>query len=228
MAGHVSVLGYTANYPITMMGEMAGLCWGSDVSDFEKNFQRGKDCILSQHGRVLEFPQIYLLIDGYSARVMRELYTHIGGAPTRLQESTRYVNAENFAYIVPPSIAKDQAALKLYTDHMQLTSDLITQLTELGVPREDIAMELPLGMESKMIIRTNLRNLVDMSHQRLCSRAYWEFRALMHDIINELDGYSNEWLMLDQDFNLFVPKCEFLGYCPEKYCCGRKEGKKNA
>ncbi|MGJ1024139.1 FAD-dependent thymidylate synthase [Coprobacillus sp. D7] len=24
-----------------------------------------------------------------------------------------------------------------------------------------------------MVFRTNLRNLIDMAHQRLCTRAYW-------------------------------------------------------
>lgn len=228
--GTVSVLKYTAQNPISMIGEMAGLCWGSNVTNQEKNYARGLECIRCNHGRTMEFPQIYLLIDGYSARVMREIYTHIGGAPTRLQESTRYVDSSNFDYIVPPQIAKNEEALKAYQDHMQRTRDLITQLTSAGIdlPREDVANLLPLGMESKMILRTNLRQFVDMSHQRLCSRAYWEFRGFMHEAIEQLENYTDEWYTLSREENLFVPKCEVLGYCPETDCCGRKEMKRNA
>lgn len=228
--GTVTVLKYTAQNPITMIGEMAGLCWGSNVTNQEKNYARGLDCIRCNHGRTMEFPQIYLLIDGYSARVMREIYTHIGGAPTRLQESTRYVDGSNFDYIVPPQIAKNKEALKAYQDHMQRTRNLITQLTSTGIdlPREDVANLLPLGMESKMILRTNLRQFVDMSHQRLCSRAYWEFRDFMHEAIGQLENYAGEWYTLSRKENLFVPKCEVLGYCPETYGCGRKEMKNNA
>ena len=228
--GTVSVLKYTAQNPISMIGEMAGLCWGSNVTNQEKNYARGLECIRCNHGRTMEFPQIYLLIDGYSARVMREIYTNIGGAPTRLQESTRYVDSSNFDYIVPPQIAKNEEALKAYQDHMQRTRDLITQLTSAGIdlPREDVANLLPLGMESKMILRTNLRQFVDMSHQRLCSRAYWEFRGFMHEAIEQLENYTDEWYTLSREENLFVPKCEVLGYCPETDCCGRKEMKRNA
>lgn len=228
--GTVSVLKYTTQNPISMIGEMAGLCWGSNVTNQEKNYARGLECIRCNHGRTMEFPQIYLLIDGYSARVMREIYTHIGGSPTRLQESTRYVDGSNFDYIVPPQIAKNEEALKAYQDHMQRTRNLITQLTSEGVdlPREDVANLLPLGMESKMILRTNLRQFVDMSHQRLCSRAYWEFRDFMHEAIVQLDNYAVEWYTLSRKENLFVPKCEVLGYCPETDCCGRKEMKRNA
>lgn len=228
--GTVSVLKYTAQNPVSMIGEMAGLCWGSKVTNQEKNYARGLECIRCNHGRTMEFPQIYLLIDGYSARVMREIYTHIGGAPTRLQESTRYVDGSNFDYIIPPQIAKNEEALKAYQDHMQRTRDLITQLTSVGIdlPREDVANLLPLGMESKMILRTNLRQFVDMSHQRLCSRAYWEFRDFMHEAIGQLEKYGDEWYTLSREEKVFVPKCEVLGYCPETDCCGRKEMKRNA
>lgn len=52
-----------------------------------------------------------MILDGYSARVIREWYTHIGGSPTRLQASTRYIDYEHgFDYVVPPSIEKDEAA----------------------------------------------------------------------------------------------------------------------
>ena len=95
----------TTKKPITLIGKEAGLCWGANTKDDEKNFKRGLDCLKSNHGRTLEFPQIYITIDGYSARFMRELYTHIAGGPSRLQASTRYINYEKgFEYIIPPSI----------------------------------------------------------------------------------------------------------------------------
>ena len=89
----------TTIYPIQTIGKYAGTCWGSDTSDPEKNIARAIDCIEHGHGRVSEFGDVYMTIEGYSARVMRELYTHIGGAPTRLQESTRYVKYDGFDYV---------------------------------------------------------------------------------------------------------------------------------
>lgn len=223
--GRVIILTDTTIEPITMIGEMSGLCWGADTKNHEKNYARGLDCIRCNHGRTLEFPQIYMLIDGFSARVIREIYTHIGGAPTRLQESTRYVDGSNFEYIIPSTIKNNPSAVEIFKKHMEDTKDVITQLTEVGIPREDIANILPLGMESKMILRTNLRNFIDMSHQRLCKRAYWEFRDFMNQAIDSLAFYAEEWKILVNEENLFVPKCEVLGYCPERYSCHRKPDK---
>ena len=94
----------TPKNPITLIGRRAGVCWGADISDDNKNYKRGLSCLKDNHGRTFEFPCVDLIIDGYSSRVIREWYTHIGGSPTRLQESTRYVDCENFDYIIPRSI----------------------------------------------------------------------------------------------------------------------------
>lgn len=79
---------YTTRNPITMIGKEAGICWGADITDDNKNYKRGLECLENEHGRTFEFPDVYTVLDGYSARVIREWYTHIGGAPTRLQAST--------------------------------------------------------------------------------------------------------------------------------------------
>lgn len=210
--------------PISLIGREAGVCWGADVTDGEKNYKRGMDCLASGHGRTWEYPQVYMILDGYSARVIRELYTHIGGSPTRLQASTRYINYEKgFDYVVPPKIASNEEANKIYNEAMDNILKAMQQLETLEMPREDIGMLLPLGMESKVVLRTNLRNLIDMSHQRLCTRAYWEFRALMKELMKSLSEYSEEWKYLVD--NYFVAKCDYMGYCTEKKSCGRKPAK---
>ena len=93
--GRVMIQNYTCKNPITMIGFEAGICWGADTADEKKNYRRGLDCLESGHGRTFEFPDVYLTLEGYSARVIREWYTHIGGQPTRLQASTRYINYEH-------------------------------------------------------------------------------------------------------------------------------------
>ena len=109
--GNIIILPETTKDPISLMGRRAGVCWGADISDSEKNYKRGLDCINSNHGRVLEFVNIETVIEGYSARVIREWYTHIGGAPTRLQASTRYIDYSDFDYIIPDSVkSQEQSA----------------------------------------------------------------------------------------------------------------------
>lgn len=224
--GTITILAETTHNPISLMGERAGVCWGADITDKEKNFKRGLDCLISGHGRVMEYVNVEMVIDGYSARVIREWYTHLGGSPTRLQASTRYINYDNFNYTLPPKIAANEEAKKIYEGVMsEITKACMKLEKELNIPREDAAMLLPLGMSTKIVDKRNLRNLVDMSGQRMCTRAYWEYREMFNDICKALSEISDEWKYLVD--NYFLPKCEKTGFCTEKKTCGRKPRKEN-
>lgn len=217
--GKVTIQDFTTKNPITMIGLEAGVCWGANISDQEKNYKRGLDCLESEHGRTFEFPDVYMVLDGYSARVIREWYTHIGGAPTRLQASTRYINYQKgFDYVTPPSIQNNEAALVVYSELMDNITTALQKLEELGVPREDSALGLPLGMETRIVCKHNARNLMDMSHQRMCKRAYHEYRKVFGDVCDALREYSEEWAYLVDHY--FMPKCKYMGFCKERYTCG--------
>ncbi len=218
--GIITILPETTKNPITLMGQRAGICWNANVSDDGKNYKRGVDCIKSGHGRVMEYVNVEMVLDGYSARVIREWYTHLGGAPTRLQASTRYINYENFGYIVPNSINRNEEAITIYTRVMKFISAGLQDLDNIGIPREDASMILPLGMTTKIVDKRNLRNIIDMSRQRMCNRAYWEYRELFKDICNALREYSDEWEWIVD--NLFHAKCDEVGYCTESKSCGRR------
>lgn len=223
--GRVLVRDYTTKTPLQMIGESAGFCWGSDISDANKNMKRAIECIASGHGRTMEFPDIHLILDGYSARVIREFYTHIGCLPTRLQSSTRYVDAKSFKYVTPPSVFKNEKAKQIYDETMEHIREGYAKLEELGIKREDAAMVLPLGMETVIVDKRNFRNLVDMAKNRMCTRAYWEYRQLMNDICEALSSYSGEWNTLIK--LCMKPKCDISGYCTESKSCGRKPKKES-
>ena len=227
--GTITILPETTKDPVSLIGRSAGVCWGADVTDEEKNYKRGIYCMESNHGRAIEFPDVYMVIDGYSAKCLREYYTHIGCLPSRLQASTRYIDyskGDGFDYVTPHSIEKHEKANREWKALMRITNDLISRfINKYDIPVEDATMALPLTYKSKMVDKRNLRNLIDMSRQRMCSRAYWEFREMLNDIYTALREYSPEWsYLIDAQMK---PKCEILGYCPEKRSCGRKP-KKNA
>ena len=220
----ITILPETTKNPITLIGHRAGVCWGADVTDNKKNYKRGLDCIKANHGRALEYVNIETIIDGYSARVIREWYTSLGGAPTRLQASTRYIDYSDFEYITPSSLKTD-VEKDIYNNVMYVISKAAQALEKRGIPREDIGLMLPLGMTTRIVDKRNVRNVMDMSRQRLCSRAYWEYRELMKNYLDELSNYSEEWATLIP--MIMMPKCEMLGYCPETYSCGRKPKKES-
>ncbi|MEI6296267.1 MAG: FAD-dependent thymidylate synthase [bacterium] len=204
--------------PITHIGKVAGICYNADTENDTKNYERGLDCINSGHDRVLEYVDITLEISEYSARCIRELYTSIIGV-SRLQESTRYVNCEDFNYYIPESIKKNEIALIIYNSNMRSIKSNYSSLITLGIPKEDVANILPLGMNTKIVLKINLRALIHMFEIRTCARAYMEYRMLMGDLFWELCQIDPEWQYLCE--NVLLTKCDKVGYCTEKNSCGR-------
>lgn len=205
----------TEKDPLTHIGENAGICWGSDVSNKDTNTIRGHNCMKSGHMRCAEYPTIEMIIDGYSARCLREVYTHIIGV-TRLQESTRYVNCSDFKYYTVKNISDEQK--EVYDDVMEGITKSYKTLLDLGMSKEDCANILPLGMNTKVVWKINLRALIHFMNMRLCNRAYKEIRQLANEIKDKLSNYSEEWKWICD--NYFVPNCKMIGYCNEEKCCG--------
>ena len=208
-------------------GFNAGVCWNAPLDDKEKNIKRAISCIKAGHGRVMEYVDVELVISDVSARCLRELYTHIGGAPTRLQASTRYISEQSgFDFYTPPKIDNNIAAKQMYIEGMGTIQKVYNGLLEGGMTKEDAANVLPLGMMSKMVWKVNLRTLINFMNRRLCMRALREIRDLSVEIKDRLAEKNEEWAWIAE--NLFVPTCEQYKYrnpnlvfCPEQQCCGK-------
>lgn len=213
----IKIINYTQN-PLTFIGQCVGNCYGSDTTDTIKNYKRGKECVESGHGRVLEYADIIVEISGYSARVIRELGRHVIGT-TYTQESTRYINYKNFDYYIPDKIKNNPKALDVYNNFMSIVSDTYKQLIELGIPKEDVGNILSLGMNTKIVLKINARALEHLFAVRECTRAYKEFRDLMKEFRLEINKLDEEWKWLAD--NIFKVQCAKNGYCSEKFSCGR-------
>jgi thymidylate synthase (FAD) len=199
------------------MGEVASTCWNSTPSS-----QIGIDCIESNHGRILEYADVTLEISDYSARVIRELYTHIIGT-SRVQQSTRYVNCSDFNYYIPEAFYKNDKVLTKYKLLMKDITKSYDWFISMGIKKEDVANILPLGMHTKIVLKINARALLHMSENRECTRAYKEYRDLMKEIKETLSGINNEWKTI---VSYMKPVCEVLGYCREKRSCGKYSSRK--
>ena len=201
--------------PLTHIGENAGICWGTDISDPLENIKRGKSCMKSGHMRTAEYPDVEMVLSNISARVVREIYTHIIGV-TRLQESTRYVNCSEVGYFIPYGISEEQR--EEYIKQMDHIFSVYTNMLDMGVSKEDAANILPLGMNTKFVWKINLRALIHFMEMRTCTRAYKEIRQVSSEIKKLLSEYSDEWKWIADTF--FVPSCKTRGYCIEAKCCG--------
>lgn len=209
----IKVLNYTKN-PLTLIGTCAKECWNSNPKNLANT---ANECIESAHGRVLEFADVTVVIDGYSARAVRELYTHVIGT-TRLQSSTRYIKYGEFDYFTPPSIPMNGNEDALYHTVMKDISEGYKKLLDAGIPKEDVANILPLGMVSKVVLKINARAILHLAEMRLCARAYHEIRDLARELISAVTGLDEEWARI---MGFAKVRCEVNGYCPEKNSCGR-------
>lgn len=215
--------------PISLIGKNAAVCYGKPIEDgySEADYKRGLVCIESGHGRALEYAAVNVEVSGYSARCIREVYTHIVGT-TRLQESTRYIDMSDFGYFMPDSIRNNPKAHMLYVNLMDTVKATYEQLRECDIPVEDCANTLPIAYNSRITFKINVRSLLHLAEERLCNRAYHEIRDFVTEFKKALYSYGDvnydlEW----QEIALMMkPKCQNLGYCPEKKGCGMMISKK--
>jgi thymidylate synthase (FAD) len=215
----VEVLDSTTR-PLDLMGTVAGSTRGNEPKRPEKV---ALSVIKSGHGRVLEYADVVLKISGISARVAREFYTHIIGV-SRLQESTRYMNMNDFDYYTPESVVMNsEKTLMLYEKMMEAISGVYRELIHFGIPVEDVGNILPLAYKNTITVKINVRALIHMAEERLCRRTYKEYRDLMVMIRDTLKMGGKQWKKIA---SMMKPKCEVLGYCIEKETCGMIPTKK--
>jgi len=189
----------------------------SEIHEFKRQLSNELFIVGWVEGPVAEYVDLTIAISGYSARMIRELYTHHIGV-SRLQESTRYVDCKNFEFYIPDSIKNNKEALQIYKDCMASIRTCYSALLYNEIPKQDIANILPLGMNTSVVIKINLRALLHMSELRLCNRSLKEYQDFMIELRYALLHEGEEWQYIMD--NYYRPKCEKYKICEEKYGCG--------
>lgn len=189
----------------------------------EKKEKFVKGIVKSGHESVLEHVKFTFAIEGVSRALTHQLVRHRMASYS--QQSQRYVKAENFDFITPPSIEKDDILKKNFIEGIkkikEVYKSLIERYKEIGLEGEEANQDaryiLPNAVETKIVVTMNARELIHFFKVRCCTRAQWEIRNLAYEM---LEICKNK---LPAVFENAGPKCVFLGYCPEgkKFTCGR-------
>ena len=87
---------------------------------------------------------------------------------------------------------------------------------ECGEKPEDARNSLPNATKTNIVVSMNLRELIHLCNERLCTRAQGEIRKMVKEMVKEVLK-DEEWLK-----PYLVPKCEQNGICFEHKSCGRK------
>jgi thymidylate synthase (FAD) len=149
------------------------------------------------HHSVFEHIYFTFKIEGISRACSHQLVRHRHCSFT--QRSQRYCSEDGFEMVMPNSITKDEE-LKWWMEYnMDATRSNYNALKKDGIPNEDARYILPNACATSLYLSCNLRELIHMANERLCTRAQWEIRDLVKAMCELVDPQLHFML---------VPKCK--------------------
>lgn len=188
----VTLIQSTPN-PVETIAQIASICYDSDPKDCMKLVNH-----LYKGGHHSVFEHIYFTfkIEGISRACSHQLVRHRHCSFT--QRSQRYCSEDGLEMIVPKSV-DDAFMAPWYECFGTAVQGCYTGLQNNNVPNEDARYVLPNACTTSLYLSCNLRELIHMANERLCTRAQWEIRELVREMCKLVDP--------DLQFML-VPKCK--------------------
>lgn len=184
----VTLIQATPN-PVETIAQIASICYDSDPKN---PMALVKHLYRSGHHSVFEHIYFTFKIEGISRACSHQLVRHRHCSFT--QRSQRYCSEDGFEVIIPPTIDQDE-----FADDMEVVKWAYAAYQNGGVPNEDARYILPNACATSLYLSCNLRELIHMANERLCSRAQWEIRGLVCKMCNLVDNQLHFML---------VPKCQ--------------------
>lgn len=176
----------------------------------------------SGHESVLEHAVYSFEVKGVSRALTHQLVRH--RMASYAQQSQRYVDMSEAAYIIPESIDKclvpatpDGCPLNIeYVNAIRKCEEVYRKLIGAGINPEDARYILPNACTTNIIVTMNARELRHFFALRCCERAQWEIRELANRMLKICKEVS------PTIFANAGPSCVVTGRCPEgKRSCGR-------
>jgi len=102
------------------------------------------------------------------------------------QQSQRYVNEEQFSYVVPESMPPE--FVEDFHHDMEILQQMYRKWRERGLKKEDARFVLPNACVSEMVVSADFREWRHIFRLRTSLKAQWEIRkacGMMLDILRE-------------------------------------------
>jgi thymidylate synthase (FAD) len=116
--------------------------------------------------------------------------------------------------VVKPDTIENTVPSSQAFDHLISTiADDYTVMRYLDVPNEDARYILPNACTTSLYMSCNLRELIHLANERLCTRAQWEIQELVRKMCDLVD---------EQLQFMLVPKCQ-SGRIICNSPCGKKK-----
>ena len=180
--------------PIETIAKIASICYDSNPKDPMKLVQH-----LYKNGHHSCFEHIYFTfkIEGISRACSHQLVRHRMCSFT--QRSQRYCNEDGFPVVFPKTVDDRHLAYIEYSDELSNIRQTYYNLQEHGISNEDARYILPNACCTDLYLSCNLRELIHICNERLCSKAQWEIRELVKNMVKLVDPKLKFML---------VPKCK--------------------
>ena len=188
----VTLIQSTPN-PIDTIAKIASICYDSNPKN-----PMGLVKHLYENGHHSVFEHIYFTfkITGISRACSHQLVRHRHCSFT--QRSQRYCSEDGFGIIIPDSIQKiDEKGG--FEGLMWEIEAHYNELYAHGIPNEDARYVLPNACATELYLSCNLRELIHIANERLCTKAQWEIRDLVKKMVELVEP--------ELQFML-VPKCQ--------------------
>lgn len=181
------------------------------ISDDDECAKIIKEVISSKRQRALEAATFTFRINNVSLSCLTHFARHrmqsIGIPTLALTDRTRH--------ILPETIAKNEELKERYCEAFKKTAELYTELKNAGVCEELLAYVLLSGNTLDIVTTINGRELLLFMKLRSCTRAQWEIRDFVIDMLKKLRKADKTV------FDFYGPSC-FVNKCTEgPMTCGR-------
>jgi thymidylate synthase (FAD) len=128
------------------------------------------------HESIIEHACATFEISGISRACSHQLVRH--RLASYSQESQRYVDMSDPEWVVPPQVASDPEALRIWTDFCETAKTAYRRLRERGIRKEDARFLLPNATATRLVMTANYRELLHVFRLRISPQAQWEIREL--------------------------------------------------
>jgi len=163
---------------------------GSAVKFTEMIRNRGHESVFEHSSMTVEFNNV-------SRGFTHELVRHRLASFT--QESTRYVDESDFKVVIPPTKDGDIKTVELelpnqqkielsFNDWVNLNEQMYRGLRKADWIPEDARQILPIGIKSQIVVTANFREWRHIFKLRASSRAHWEIRRVMANLLEDVKG----------------------------------------
>lgn len=243
MALKIKLIAHTME-PEKVVASAAKLCYSPvGVDEIQENLtDEGQERFLEMlvdlgHLSTVEHVSFTFAVEGVSRVLTHQLVRH--RLASYSQQSQRYVKLEQFEYIVPPAIEKNEIAKAIFVEQMENAQKAYDALVEQlqgkyfdeyvsegnsekkarGMAEkkaiEDARFVFPNACETKIVLTMNARTLMHFFEHRACNRAQWEIQDMAIEMIKIVKGVAPTL------FKHAGPACVH-GPCPEgKMTCGK-------